>query len=89
MSNTNLVDRIQTMRQKYINNYPTEKLKADYTCSDIRKAKKLKKKLIALEKERCHKLIEHIDVTEIDQKIAILKNNYINESQSSHKQEKS
>ncbi|VTS25722.1 hypothetical protein [Streptococcus pseudoporcinus] len=89
MPDTNLVDRIQSMRQKYINNYPTESLKANYVCQDIKKAKKLKKKLIALEKERCHKLIEHADISDIDQKIAVLKNSYINESQPSHKQEKS
>ncbi|WMB27690.1 hypothetical protein N1496_06165 [Streptococcus didelphis] len=79
MTDTDLTNRIQKMRQKYVDHDLSNLKQGDYTCQDIRKAK-TKKRLIALEKERCHRLIEHADVSHIDQKIASLKSDYIKES---------
>lgn len=80
MSETTLMSRIQEMRHKYIETSDEHHCHEDYNCQNLRKAKKIKKKLIALEKERCHRLIEHHDVTKIDQQIASLKNDFIKDS---------
>ncbi|WP_159720905.1 hypothetical protein [Streptococcus halichoeri] len=68
--------RLQVLRQKYLEEELEQSLRNEIDCPDSRKAKRLKKKLITLEKERCHMLIEHRDPSAITQKIALLKAAY-------------
>ncbi len=87
MIDQQLSNRIKELKLKYLEENLTESDK-DFTCSDYKKAKKIKKRLLSLEKERCHRLIEHQDIQSIDDKIAILKASYIsNQMDSDDKEE--
>ncbi|XCY62389.1 hypothetical protein ABG811_02790 [Streptococcus iniae] len=52
MTDTNLISRIQNMRDKYLEADKISHFPDTYNCQDLRKAKKIKKKLITLEKEQ-------------------------------------
>ncbi|MFZ2482848.1 MAG: hypothetical protein WAW70_01890 [Streptococcus parauberis] len=87
MTESNIISLVQEMRQKYLYDKMETADCGDFTCKDLKKAKKIKKKLIGLEKERCHKLIEHEDISLIDQKIALLKEEFRKESNSKQGQD--
>lgn len=76
MSVNSIKSRIQEMKGKYIEAHEDHGCQGDLTCSNLKKAKKIKKKLLALEKERCQCMLENKDLTSINQKIAQLKGAY-------------
>ncbi|MGT2845334.1 hypothetical protein ACVRZD_08960 [Streptococcus hongkongensis] len=88
LTESTIVSRVQEMRQKYLYDKLDTANCRDFTCKDLKKAKKIKKKLIGLEKERCHRLIEHQDITRIDQKIALLKEEFQQENKIKQDQDK-
>lgn len=77
MSHLTLTERLDEMRQKYIDERTGNHLESLGSCNDLRQLKKVKKKLLALEKERCQLLIEKKDITAITQKITHLKTLYM------------
>lgn len=76
MIDKKLRSRIEEMKCKYIEEAYSSKA-SSLTCNDMRKAKKIKKKLLTLEKERCQCILEHRDITAINHKIALLKGAYL------------
>lgn len=87
MTDTNLISRIQKMRHKYLEADNNTHLHNDYSCHDLRRVKKIKKKLITLEKERCHCLMTQQDVSAIEQQIARLKDDFIKHSTAENSQD--
>lgn len=87
MTDTNLISRIQNMRDKYLEADKISHFPDTYNCQDLRKAKKIKKKLITLEKEQRHYLMENQDVSLIDQQIARLKDDFIKHSTTENSQD--
>lgn len=61
-----LEHKLQDMRAKYIGSVMD---KVEERQQDPKKLQKLKKKLVSLEMERCHKQMEHQDCSKINEKI--------------------
>lgn len=72
MSHQSVTELLSTLRHKYIDQ-PTSKTPHFEDAPDLAK---LKKKLMVLEKEKCHLKMTHQDCQAIDQKIADLKDAY-------------
>lgn len=66
-----LQDKLSGLRSKYIESTNGQAVNnfLDEACMN-KKMIRIKKKLVNLEKERCHKKIEHRDLSKIDQKIS-------------------
>nr|WP_307953343.1 hypothetical protein [Streptococcus uberis] len=77
MIDNQLRSRIKEMKCKYLEAQENISKSSSMTCNDMRKAKKIKKKLLTLEKERCQCILEHRDISAIDEKIALLKSAYL------------
>lgn len=60
-----LQDKLADMRQKYIGSTQEKDLGAAF--SD-KKMQKMKKKLVSLEMERCHKQMERMDCSKVQEK---------------------
>lgn len=74
MDKNNLTQTLAAMRARYLDNGACENDRG--TCSDIKKVQKIKQKLMHLERERCHKMIEKKDVSAINEKIKAQKRLY-------------
>ncbi|MEQ9764185.1 hypothetical protein [Streptococcus jiangjianxini] len=72
MSHQSVTERLSELRQKYLEQ-PSQN---DSHFADSPKMAKLKKKLIALEKERCQLKMAQKDYKAVDQKIAALKESF-------------
>ncbi|MGH2269424.1 hypothetical protein ACRPMK_06105 [Streptococcus uberis] len=77
MIDNQLRSRIEEMKCKYLEAQENISKSSSMACTDMRKAKKIKKKLLTLEKERCQYILEHRDISAIDEKIALLKSAYL------------
>lgn len=66
-----LQEKLADMRSKYVESTTGEQLSQKFDEAKLsKKMLKIKKKLVSLEIERCHKQMEHRDLTKIDQKIS-------------------
>ena len=74
MNQTVLSQTLTEMREKYLDKRSVCDMAQGH--ERTRKMMKIKKKMVMLEKERCHKLLDHQDVTLIDTKIKELKDLY-------------
>ncbi|MDY4761359.1 hypothetical protein [Streptococcus thoraltensis] len=72
MSHQSVIERLSELRQKYIEQ-PSQN---DSHFVDSPQMTKMKKKLIALEKERCYLKMAQKDCKAVDQKIADLKESF-------------
>lgn len=72
-----LKNKIEGLRQHFVESTVHERATGFYDEVHMtKKMLKIKKKLVALEMERCQKKIEHKDVTKTDQKIAEIKQQF-------------
>ncbi|WP_438467998.1 hypothetical protein [Streptococcus pluranimalium] len=76
MSHQSITERLSELRQKYIEQ-PSQN---DSHFVDSPKMTKMKKKLMALEKERCQLKLTQKDCQVVDQKIADLKEAFAEEN---------
>lgn len=67
MNQTLLTQSLTELRSKYLEKKSVCDMAQGHERS--RKMAKIKKKMVALERERCHKLLEKRDITHIDFKI--------------------
>ncbi|MGT2845709.1 hypothetical protein [Streptococcus massiliensis] len=68
-----LQEKLAGMRSKYIESVREGQFATDLNRFSDKKMQKIKKKLVSLEMERCHKQIEHRDCSKIDEKIMVQK----------------
>lgn len=72
-----LKNKIEGLRHHFVESTIHERAIGFYDEAHMtKKMLKIKKKLVALEMERCQKKIEHKDATKTDQKIAELKQQF-------------
>ncbi|MFU2204534.1 hypothetical protein ACMZ62_05460 [Streptococcus pluranimalium] len=69
MSEQSLTERLFELRQKYIDDPVSEELKQ----GTFEQSKRIKKKLMTLEMERCQLKMAHRDHRHVDERIASLK----------------
>ncbi|MET3634856.1 hypothetical protein ACQRDX_04615 [Streptococcus sp. SGI.013] len=66
---TNVLEKITQMRQKYIENKPKHHVAQERVAFQDKKILKIQKKLAALELEKCQRRLEARDVSVIEEKI--------------------
>ncbi|KXT78242.1 hypothetical protein [Streptococcus sp. DD13] len=65
MNQNELNERLLLMRKQYMDNRENQTV----SCQPSKQMKKIKKRIVELETERCHRIVDHEDVSVVDQKI--------------------